>query len=298
MPSGTAVGDNSPVPDSPTFVLVHGMGCNAACWGPTLRELALRGHRALAVDLPGHGFGATIPSGYLGPQDATALATEPSAMAGIGTADDVEAVTAVLRRAREHGPTVLVGASRGGLTLNAVGNAVPELVDHLVYASAHCPVDLTVAEYGAVPENAESLLGGAMAVVVADPAAIGAIRMNWRTADPAALDALQAALLADGTRAELLAYLHTQDPDETLIIDDDRVRADAATWGRIPRSYVRLTEDRAMPPALQDRYIAEADALTPDNRFDVHEIASSHLRFQIHPEPFADVLDGVATRVR
>ncbi|WP_435091659.1 hypothetical protein [Micromonospora aurantiaca (nom. illeg.)] len=25
------------------------------------RELALRGHRSLAVDLPGHGFGATFP---------------------------------------------------------------------------------------------------------------------------------------------------------------------------------------------------------------------------------------------
>ncbi|MBW0105437.1 alpha/beta hydrolase [Pseudonocardia sp. KRD291] len=279
---------------TPTFVLVPGAFCNAACWGPVLRELALRGHRALAVDLPGHGFDAKIPWGYLGGQDAASMAGETSPMTTIGTADDVAAVTALLRRARAHGPTVLVGASRGGLTLTAVGNAEPGLVDHLVYASAHCPVPRTPAN---PPEMEASLLHLGAGVATADPADIGALRMNWRTADPDHLLGLQTALLADGTRAELLAYLHTQDPDESVNVDMAAATADAGTWGAIPRTYVRLTEDRAIPPAMQDRYIADADALTPDNRFDVHEIVSSHLRFQIHPEPFADVLDGVAARM-
>ncbi|WP_181782093.1 alpha/beta fold hydrolase, partial [Pseudonocardia pini] len=190
----------------------------------------------------------------------------------------------------EHGPTVLVGISRGGLTLNAVGNAAPELVDRLVYVSAHCPVAASVAEYDASPENADSLLGSVGGLVSADPAAVGALRLNWRTADPAMHEALQAALLADGTRDELLAYLHTQDPDETLVIDDDLVRAEADTWGRIPRDYVRLTADRALPPALQDRYIAEADALTPDNTFAVHSLDTTHIGVQVHPEPLADLL--------
>jgi hypothetical protein len=71
---------------------------------------------------------------------------------------------------------------------------------------------------------------------------------------------------------------------------------DPATWGRVPHTYVRLTEDRAMPLALQDRFIAEADALVPDNPFDVHSLASSHLRFQVHPREFVDILDGLAER--
>lgn len=279
----------------PTVVLVHGAACNSSSWGPVVRELALRGVRALAVDLPGHGFGAHIPRGYLGAQDAAALASEPSGIRGIGTADDVAAVVEVLRRAREHGPTVLAGVSRGGLTLNAVGNAAPELVDRLVYLSAHCPSTSTVAEYHAGPEIAEGLLDSVMGLVVADPADIGAVRMNWRTADPAMLDALQAALLGDGTRDELLTYLHAQDPDESIVIDEDLVRADAATWGRIPRSYVRLTADRAMPLSLQDRYIAEADALTPANPFDVHDLDASHIGVQVHPEPTADLLARIAT---
>lgn len=287
-----AIGQDGTV--TATFVLVHGAFCNSAVWGPTVRELTLRGHRALAVDLPGHGFAATIPIGYLGSQDAAALATEPSGMARFSTSDDVAAVAAVLRRAREHGPVVLVGASRGGLTLTATANAVPDLIDRLVYVSAWCCVDATPAEYSRSPEHSTSLLDAAGGIAVADPAQIGAVRLNWRTADPALLDALQAALLADGTRAELLAFLHTQDPDETLAIDEAAVRADAATWGRIPHTYVRLTADRALPLALQDRFIAEADALTPDNPFDVRSLPSSHIRFQIHPEELVEILDGLA----
>lgn len=279
---------------APTFVLVHGAFCNAAVWGPTVRELALRGHRAAAVDLPGHGFGATIPAGYTGVQDLDALARAPSGIAGAGTADDVAAVTAVVRRAREHGPVVLVGASRGGLTLTAVANAAPELVDRLVYVSAWCPVAATVTEYTASPENASSLLAGAGVLAVGDPAEIGAIRLNWRGADEEQLDLLQAALLADGTRQELLAYLHLQEPDEALAVDERATRADPGTWGQVPRSYVRLTEDRAMPLALQDRFIAEADALLPDRPFDVHSLTSSHVGFQVHPGEFVDLLEGLA----
>ncbi len=277
-----------------TFVLVHGSFCNSAAWGPTVRELTLRGHRALALDLPGHGLAATIPTGYLGGQDLAALADEPSGMAGIGTADDVAAVSEVLRRARAHGPVVLVGHSRGGLTLTAVGNAAPELVDRLVYVGAWCCVDATVSEYSAGPEDAESLLPHTGLAPLADPARTGAIRLNWRTGDPDVLDRLQAAVLADGTRTELVAYLHHQEPDETIVVDEAATRGQAATWGRIPRTYVRLTADRSMPLALQDRFIAEADALTPDNPTDVRSIDSSHLRFQIHPGDLVEILDDLA----
>jgi pimeloyl-ACP methyl ester carboxylesterase len=277
-----------------TFVLVHGAGCTSAVWAPTVRELALRGHRALAVDLPGHGFGATLPVSYLGGQGAAALATEPSGMAGIGTAQDVEAVSAVVRRAADHGPVVLVGASRGGLTVTAVANAVPELLDRTVYVSAWCPVAHTVGEYMAMPEHETSLLPQTYGILAADPAEIGALRLNWRTSDPAHLDALQAAILADGTRAELLAYLHTQDPDESVIIDEKATRADATAWGRVPHTYLRLTDDRALPLAVQDLMISEGDALTPENPFDVHSLASSHVRFQLHPDEFVTILDGLA----
>ncbi|MFC4944073.1 alpha/beta fold hydrolase [Pseudonocardia sp. GCM10023141] len=86
-----------------TFVLVHGAFGNAGVWSPTATQLTLHGHRAVAVDLPGHGFGATIPTGYRGTPDADRLATAPSGMSGITTADDVAAVVATVRGAAAHG---------------------------------------------------------------------------------------------------------------------------------------------------------------------------------------------------
>ncbi|GAA1390691.1 alpha/beta hydrolase [Pseudonocardia kongjuensis] len=278
----------------PTVVLVHGMGCNASSWNGVVRELALRGVRALAVDLPGHGAGARIPRGYLGSQDRALLGSESSGMKGIGTPDDVASVAEVLRRAKKNGPVVLAGVSRGGLTLNAVGNSHPELVDRLVYISAHCPVNADSGAYQIAPENADSLLHRTTALVVANPTTIRGLRLNWRTADPDMLDLLQEALLADGTRDELLAYLHVQDPDESILIDDSLVQAGAQGWGRIPRHYVRLPADRALPVALQDRYIAEADALTPDNPFTVHDLDASHIGVQVHPGPTAELLARIA----
>jgi pimeloyl-ACP methyl ester carboxylesterase len=181
-----------------TYVLVHGSHTNAAAWGPVARELTLRGHRALAVDLPGHGLDARPPLGD--------LAAEPSDMTGRSTADEIAVVVDAVRRAHEHGPVVLVGHSRGGLAVTGAANAVPDLLDHVVYVSAWCCVAATPAEYAAAPENADNLLGPvAAAVLVADPGAIGAIRLDWRTSDPEALATLQRTLLADGTREELVA---------------------------------------------------------------------------------------------
>jgi len=48
-----------------------------------------------------------------------------------------------------------------------------------------------------------------------------------------------------------------------------------------------------MPLAAQDLYIAEADALTPDNRFEVHSITSSHSGFFRRPAELVEILGRV-----
>jgi pimeloyl-ACP methyl ester carboxylesterase len=279
-----------------TFVLVHGQNGNASIWGMVQRELALRGHRTVAVDLPGHGVEAGFPAGYQAPQDPVALARAPSAMASVTLADNVERVTGIVCRAAEHGPVVLVGHSLGGLTLSAVAAVVPELIDRLVYVSAWCCVKMSAAEYSRSPENAESKLGDTVGLLVGNPVELGALRLNWRTSDPALLAALKEALLADGTDQEFLAHLNTLEPDESLAVASSDARVDAATWGRVPRSYVRLTGDRTMPVALQDRFIKEADALTADNPFEVHSIDSGHVRALLRGPELVEILDGLAHR--
>ncbi|WP_326690057.1 MULTISPECIES: alpha/beta fold hydrolase [unclassified Streptomyces] len=281
---------------TPTFVFVHGSNSNSFTWAPLQRELALLGHRTLAVDLPGHGFGAAFSASYQAPQDLAALTAAPAALTGVTLSDAVEHVVGIVRRAAEHGPVILVGHSRGGFTLTGVGNAIPDLIDRIVYISSWCCVDLTPAEYMQTPEYAASALNETAGVLVGNPAELGVLRMNWRTADPELLSALKSAIHADGTDQEFLSYLNTLEPDESLDAGTATDRAHADTWGRIPRSYLRLTQDRSIPLALQDRFIKEGDALTPDNPFDVHSIDSSHVGFLIRPQQAATILAELAGR--
>ncbi|CAL9370915.1 hypothetical protein SUDANB145_00868 [Streptomyces sp. enrichment culture] len=274
----------------PTFVLVHGAFANSFSFAPLQAELGLLGHRSVAVDLPGHGFGATFPPAYQAPQDPEGLATAPGTIKGVTLADNVAHLTGVLERAKENGPVILVAHSRGGITATAAANARPELIDRLVYVAAWCPVDLAVGDYYAEPEMATVDTASLALAAAGNPAELGLLRVNFRTADPDALAALKAAFLADGTDAEFLAFLNTFQPDENLDVGTSADRARAATWGRVPRTFVRLTGDAGMPLAMQDRLIRESDALTPDNPSDVRTLESSHLRWLIHPAPAARVL--------
>ncbi|MGH3932313.1 MAG: alpha/beta fold hydrolase [Pseudonocardiaceae bacterium] len=56
----------------PTFVFVHGAASNSFGWTPLIRELTFRGHRGMALDLPGHGLDAALPLSYQAPQDLAA----------------------------------------------------------------------------------------------------------------------------------------------------------------------------------------------------------------------------------
>lgn len=277
----------------PTFVLVHGSGSNSFLWTPLMRELALLGHRTLAVDLPNHGFDAQYPASYQAPQDLDALATEPSTLASITLADNVNHVVGIVRRVAVHGPVILVGASLGGLTISGVGNVVPELIGRIVYISAWCCVELpSLAAYVQTPEFSEQMT--VTVPPVGDPAALGAVRVNWRTADAGFLADAKHLFMADATDDEFRVFLNTLQPDSSLAVLTADARVDAATWGTIPRSYIRLTEDRTTPVVFQDRMIAEADALTPDNPFDVHSVESSHAGFVLRSAEVAKILARLA----
>ncbi|MEU9719530.1 alpha/beta hydrolase [Streptomyces sp. NPDC047976] len=280
----------------PTFVFVHGGSSNARAWGPLQNELALRGHRSHAVDLPGHGDLADTPAAYYRqPQDVTALAAAPSAVRGVTLEDNVRHVVDTLRRLAASGPIVLVGNSLGGLTISAVANAVPELLDRVVYLSALCLSDpaMLAEAWDVVDDN---LLDAAVARIAVpgarDP---GVVRLNWRAAhaDPDVFAALKAAVMADSTDHQFRLLLDSLDPDETYaaMAPGALVRADA--WGRVPHTYVRFSADRSLPLAVQDHMIRAADALTPHHPFDVHTLKASHVGYFSRPQAFAELLTSL-----
>jgi pimeloyl-ACP methyl ester carboxylesterase len=283
--------------NNPTFVLVHGSGSSSFLWAPVQRELALLGHRSYAVDLPGHGLDAQYPVAYQAPQDLDAWAEEPSTLAGVTVQDNADVVIDAVRRLAERGPVVLVGASLGGTAISVAGNLVPHLIARLVYVSAwSCVEHANPVDYMAEPEFTGNLLSPLAALNVGDPAALGVGRANYRTADAGLLAKLKAAIMADTTDEQFRAVLNLLQPDESLAVmtGDARVRAD--TWGTIARSYLRLTGDRSLPMAMQDRLIAEADALTPGNPYDVHSLDTSHVGFVFRAAEVAAILDTMAVQ--
>ncbi|GAA5188158.1 alpha/beta hydrolase [Rugosimonospora acidiphila] len=278
---------------SPTFVFVHGANSSGGLWTPVIVELAALGYRAVAVDLPGHGLQASIPVSYQAPQDLDAFATEPSNMAAVTLDSTVSFLTDVVRRVAAHGPVILVGQSLGGLSITGVANRVPHLVSRLVYISAFCCVELpTVYDYYVTPEG----LPSAVLTIpkVGDPAQTGALRTNWRSADPTFLEEVRTAFLADGTEEQLRAIIAGCQPDESALMSFTDARIDPTTWGRVPHTFVRLTDDQAIPLPLQDKMIAEADAATPHNKFDLHTLTSSHLGYLTRPQTMSTILAGLA----
>jgi pimeloyl-ACP methyl ester carboxylesterase len=98
-----------------TVLLVHGAYHGAWCWRKTVRALAARDIRAIALDLPFTGFAA----------DARAVRT---AARGIG------------------GPIVLCGHSYGGRVMSAAATGLPHLA-HLVYVAAPMADERQAAAY-------------------------------------------------------------------------------------------------------------------------------------------------------
>lgn len=273
----------------PTFVFIHGAWHGAWCWNPVVQALAARGHASVALDLPGHGMEARVPASYR-TQDLAALANEASPLAALTLADYRARVVAAVEglQAAGSGPLILVGHSLGGATLSLVGEAVPDLIHRLVYLTAFCPVQLdSVLAYLEAPSFATSEVP---ALFAADPAAAGCLRINHDATDAAYVASCKSAFYADVDDAAFGAVANLLTPDEPMNAFTDKVVPTAARWGRVPRAYIRCSEDRAFPPAAQDQMIAEADALTPQNKFVQRTLVTSHSPFLSNPAALADAL--------
>jgi pimeloyl-ACP methyl ester carboxylesterase len=270
-----------------TFLFVHGAWHTAAHWNKVAEQLTRQGHRVHALDLPGSGLDAGFPRSYLD-NDFEAFATEPSPVGGVHLSDYRDAIVAETRRLSEHGRVTLVGHSFGGLAITQAAEVVPELIERLVYLTAYVPAkQANGATLAALPEGASSISG---AILVGDPMATGAMRINPRDADPEYVEKGRLALYGDVSTEQYLRYASYLNPDLPMAVAFDDARGTPERWGSVPRTFIRTTEDRTVPLALQDRMIAEADAFTPGNRFEVRSLPSSHSPFASMPGRLAEVL--------
>jgi pimeloyl-ACP methyl ester carboxylesterase len=270
------------------YLLVHGAWHSASHWNKVEEHLTAMGHRVHAVDLPGSGLEAGYPHAYLSGDDDR-LATEPSPIAGVHLADYRDAIVAQVRRMAVHGKVTLVGHSFGGLAITQAAEAVPERIERLVYLTAYVPVEKfpTGVAVSSLPEGATSISG---AILIGDPSQTGAMRINPRSADPAYVEQGRRALYGDVPTEEYLRFAAYLNPDLPVAVAFDDAHGTPQRWGSVPRTFIRTTEDQTVPLALQDRMIAEADAMTPGNRFETRTLNSSHSAFASMPAELADVL--------
>jgi pimeloyl-ACP methyl ester carboxylesterase len=273
-------------------VFVHGAWHSSVHWTTTQRALAQRGVPSIAVDLPGHGVNAPVPTGYLQPGQP-GLTTERSAVADLTMDQLVDELVARLAEVRPRFRRVLLVAhSAGGGPASAAAERAPELVDHIVYLSAFVPAGRPrFLDYVDAPENADAV----HVPRIGDPAAIGAIRINPLSTDPAEVAAIHRSFLADWPvdRPGWRLLLHPDEPTASLTAP---VRVTAARWGRIPRTFVRLTDDVALPVVTQDLMIAEADQVAPDRKTEVQSLPGGHSPFLTRPEELAALLVPLANR--
>ncbi len=269
-----------------TFVLVHGAWHNSLTWSRVVGPLSALGHRVVTLDLPGHGVNARFPASYF-QTDREAMTTERSPSADLTLDDAADAVLETIR-GLDGERVVLVGHSMAGHMLSRVAEREPSRIARLVYLTAFMPVNRpSFADYIALPEAKTE---GGNAAMLGDPAKIGASRIDPRSPDAAYMSSIHKAFYGDVDEPTFRAFANGLTPDQPLHFFADSPGITRARWGKVPRSYIVCELDGALAPALQELFIREADALTPDNRTRVVRLRSSHSPFASQPQRLVQVL--------
>ena len=277
------------------FVLVHGSWQGAWCWGLVEPRLNLAGYLSIAIDLPGHGLNAVTPNSFrTRPLDAEAFATEPSALAGIGIDRFADAVIAAADRARAMGAkrVFAVGHSMGGVPVTFAAARAPERFTGLVYVAALAPApEKPAGAYIALEEQQkQSKLG---AIVAADPAVVGALRIDTRSEDEAIQKAGKEALAADVDEKLWATAMHLFTPDAPVSIYGEVARF-APGYEGLKRTFIRCNRDQTIVNSTCEAIVADMNAAWPSSPTPLIDLESSHEAMFSKPEALANLLVAAA----
>jgi len=204
-----------------TFLLVHGAWHAAWCWAKLVPALEARGHRAVAIDLPGHGDNF-LP---LGEVTLDAYAREV-----------VEVAEALPER------PYVVGHSMGGAVISVAAEMKPEAFQRLIYLTAVLPFD-----------------GKNLIELLDDPTNELMPRVTQFAADGQSIsiapDLLGEAFYADCSDADI-AFARERICPQALAPFVAPIMVSADRFGRVPRDYILCTQDRAISYVHQQKMLA------------------------------------------
>lgn len=240
------------------YVLIHGGWQASWVWCKVKPLLRRSGHTVAAPDLPGHG-------------------TDTTSHRDVSLDAYVGRVINLLESADE--PAILVGHSMGGIINSQAAERAPSHVAALVFVGAFIPAD------GQSLRDivGESPQAGGMVIPNLVPHADG-ISTVLRE------EAVKEALYEDSSEQEF-AWIKSLMQPQPMRPFEERVSLSREKWGRVPRFYIELTRDKALPPFLQRQMHQEHSCQR------VMTIDSDHSPFFSAPNALADALAAIASEV-
>ena len=236
------------------FVLVHGAFHGRWCFRRLVTALESRGHRAIAIDLPGHGDDESDPS--------TVMMT-----------DYVKAVRDVLDSV-EHDEPILVGHSMAGMVISQVAEECANRLAGLAYLAAY------------LPKSGESL----MAIEGRNPAPrVAAAITPTPDLKLANIDAEMAApIFYNGCSEADTRFSVSRLCPQPGAPFFTPVSLTEESFGAVPKGYFLCEEDLAIPPALQREMAESRDEVS------VYNLLAGHSPFFSQVESLADGLQAFA----
>ncbi|OMQ11035.1 alpha/beta fold hydrolase [[Flexibacter] sp. ATCC 35103] len=205
-----------------TFILIHGSWHNAWNWHKVIPVLESKGHKAIAIDLPGMGRDKT-------PIQEVTLKTS------------VEKICTLIDSLDEQ--VILVGHSKNGIMISQVAEYRPEKIEKLIYLAAYLiPNGKTQSEYSIQD------IGG-----VLKPYVTRFPELNSHT--------LQTEIYKEGlyhdcedsiTQMAKLLLSH-----ESIATGITPLQLSEDKYGSVPRFYIECTEDKAVTPFIQRKMYTE-----------------------------------------
>ena len=236
------------------IVLVHGAFAGAWCWEPVVEPLRAAGHTAEAVDLPGSGADDT-------PASEVNLDAYARTVCGLLAAGP---------------PAILAGQSMGGMAITQAAARCPQHVIGLVYIAAFAPQDgQRLIDLVSYPEAADDQVQANLEV----------------DGDVAILrgEGAKLAMLDCGT-PEQAAWAEERLTPQPIGAFTQKVSVGGERFTALPRAYIYCSRDRAIPPEMQRRMIADGD-------FDpVIEIETDHWPWLSRTDEFLAAMEEILGR--
>jgi len=236
------------------FLMIHGSWHGAWCWHKIVPRLEAEGHKAFAVNLLGRGRDPALPI--------------------FVTLDRL--VKQVGKFLPTNEKTTIVVHSRYGILASRLAETYPNRIERTIYlASLMLPTGKTAAEYFRL--DTDSWLRSAFE--------LNKVGM-WDRLKP---EIYREGLYHDCSDDDVALghMLLAREPLRPIL---EKLKLTDAAYGQIPRAYIRLTEDRAVSPALQDRILND----TKVER--VESIEASHSAYFSKPDELTRAILKLASK--